>query len=205
MKHHLRLDMPCHAQHARLFKSINGECHTHFCHSKHSFIHIFQHTSFLNMAFTSSPTIKQFAKSLIKLDDAFIKDEAKVERAAKRSAHGLRPCYKVTVCHGGDIKVKEGDKPWHVITPKMIKEQRPLWYGACQQFSDSNGASISSLLSTIYQPPHLPNNEKRKGVYRRLAYYAGYKEREPLPDYLLEIVRCIFPSEDGKYLGFKAY
>jgi hypothetical protein len=146
------------------------------------------------MASTSSPTIKQFAKNRIELDDALIKEEAKVERAAKRSARGLRHCYKVTVCHRGDIKVKEGDKPWHVITPKMIKEQRPLWYGACQKSSDCNGASISSLFSTIYQPPHLPNNEKRKGVYRRLAYYAGYKERESLPDYLLEIVRCILPS-----------
>lgn len=80
------------------------------------------------MASKGSPSLKQFTNQLLHVDAAYKKEGDKEARANKRNALGLRvaPCFKVVVCQGGNIKVKEGNEPWQVITPKKIKEDRPI-------------------------------------------------------------------------------
>jgi hypothetical protein len=67
--------------------------------------------------------------------------------------------------------------------------------------------SFSNVLASILMPKPLPkdNHLARKQVYRKLAKWAGYTERQPLPDYILLAVCWTYPEKDEKsdYLGFK--
>jgi hypothetical protein len=112
----------------------------------------------------------------------------------------------VKVCKGGDIKVKEGCKPWCVYTRKWWEENKCGWFLAVRQFCGEEGCapSMTNILAFYLQPDYLTNKQKRHAIYKKAAFYAGYKERLPLPLYFEKAVKAEFPEPDGKYTGFQA-
>jgi hypothetical protein len=113
--------------------------------------------------------------------------------------------YAVVVCKGGDIKEKEGCKPWTIYSRKWSEENKCIWFLAVRLFCGEYAcaSSMSNILATILQPDCLSNKTKRHHIYRKAAHFAGFKERERLPKYFEEAVRAEFPEEDGEYVGFK--
>jgi hypothetical protein len=63
---------------------------------------------------------------------------------------------------------------------------------------------MTNILASILQPDYLTNKQKRHAIYKKAAFYAGYKERQPLPLYFEMAVKAEFPEEDGNYTGFQA-
>jgi hypothetical protein len=90
--------------------------------------------------------------------------------------------------------------------PRWFLNNYEDFYIACLKFNKANmegGASFSSFLSCILVPTTMANNLKRKRIYQQLATTAGYSERQPLPDYILQAVRAVFPDPNGRCMGFK--
>jgi hypothetical protein len=48
-------------------------------------------------------------------------------------------------------------------------------------------------------------DNKRHVFYKEVAYQAGWRERKPIPAYLVEAVRRVWPEPHGNYKGFKPY
>jgi hypothetical protein len=123
----------------------------------------------------------------------------------KKSASLKGCCFSVMVCKDGDIKVKKGNQPVMTYIEHWFKEEKEDFYIAASNFCDKTGASLIGVLSTILQPTcGYTNKEIRHRIYRRLAYYSGYKERTKLPSDLERAIKEEFPEEDeANYTGFK--
>jgi hypothetical protein len=91
-----------------------------------------------------------------------------------------------------------------MLTIPFWKEHRPTWYRAAERYAKNPNATIQSILAVILLPPYMDNTLRRNKCYKKLASFAGYTEREPLPNHIVDAVRKVFPSNDGKYTGFKA-
>jgi hypothetical protein len=113
--------------------------------------------------------------------------------------------HSLMVCKGGDVKVKEGSKPWVVYTPKWYKDNMTTWYGAAYKFCDDKGclAMLSHLLACVHLPQQMSNKDKRHNICRKAARVAGYQERAPLPKHFEVAVKELYPEANGKYTGYK--
>jgi hypothetical protein len=85
------------------------------------------------------------------------------------------------------------EKPWKHLDMAWWTRKHPHWKWAVEKFTAANGLepSFANVLASILMPKPLPNDNHlaRKQVYRKLAKWAGYTERQPLPDYVLSAVR----------------
>jgi hypothetical protein len=75
-----------------------------------------------------------------------------------------------------------------------FKVNMESFYLACLRFEGVlKKGDLTELLACILQPSNSLNNLCRKKVYRELAKYADYKERQPLSAYLVKAVRMSSP------------
>ncbi|GAQ82598.1 hypothetical protein KFL_001170020 [Klebsormidium nitens] len=131
--------------------------------------------------------------------------DGKIIAERRPASHQCYSCFRVMVCHNGEIKVKEGNKPTMTYTEAWFRDEKEDFYMAAKNWCDGNGASLIGVLSTILQPYcGWSNKEKRHKIYKRLAYYAGYKERTKLPLDLERAIKEEFPEEEeANYTGFR--
>jgi hypothetical protein len=74
--------------------------------------------------------------------------------------------YAVVVCKGGDIKVKEGCKPWTIYSRKWFEDNKCNWFLAVRLFCGEYSCAprFSDILATILQPDILSNKAKRHHI-----------------------------------------
>lgn len=107
----------------------------------------------------------------------------------------------------GRILSKKGENPWKHLDNTWWLRKHPTWVTAVERFAGEYGLvpSIVNLLASILMPKPAKeeHNLARKSVYRKLARWAGFKEREPLPDYMTAAVRNVYPDPNEEYMGFR--
>lgn len=123
-------------------------------------------------------------------------------------ARKIRPVFSVRVSNqDGKITMKKGDKPWKTLDTAWWTYKHPEWLRAVDKFVGEHGLvpSRSNELAAILMPkPTVENhNLARKSVYRKLAKWAGFSDREPLPDYIMAAVRNVYPDPNDEYMGFR--
>jgi hypothetical protein len=114
----------------------------------------------------------------------------------------------VKVTNSGNIYTNKEGKGWKHLDNTWWLRKHPHWFWAAERFAKENGLvpSQPNILASILMPKPDPkdHHSARKKVYRKLAYWAGFKERQPLPDYIVQAVRWVYPEKDEKtYMGFK--
>jgi hypothetical protein len=133
---------------------------------------------------------------------------------AKRTSQPVRkrgritPIFSVKVTKSGNIFTSKEGKPWKHLDNTWWLRKHPYWFWAAKKFTKKYGLvpSQANVLASILMPKPDPNDHHsaRKTVYRKLAKWAGFNEREPLPDYIVQAVRWVYPEKDDKdYMGSK--
>jgi hypothetical protein len=114
----------------------------------------------------------------------------------------LRSSFKAAVHNGQIVPFTNGKKDRIAYTEEYFEEHYPIYYKACVRFSVDYGACLTGCLSAILQDPIKKNKEKRFGVYRKLAYWAGFSDWQQLLEYMEDAIRWVYP--DKEYKGFQA-
>jgi hypothetical protein len=114
----------------------------------------------------------------------------------------FKSSFKAMVHNGNIVTYTDGKKDKVVYDNEYFQDYYPLYYKACVKFTVEYRADMMGCLSAILQDPIKKNSEKRYGVYRRLAYWAGFSGRQQFPQYMENAIREVHP--DKTYKGFQA-
>lgn len=121
---------------------------------------------------------------------------------------GIKPVFSVKVTKDGKIYSEKRSDGWKHLDRAWWIRKHPNWLWAAEKCAEEKGcaASEANILASILTPKPDPkeHHTARKKIYRKLAWWAGYKEREKLPEYIVNAVRWVYPEADeADYMGFK--